>query len=204
MNLKIHQRLVSKILHDIIAPASSVMNGIELIESTQSMDPEILGFMKEGAQTLNEKLKMFRLTFGATGDPSITNLVGFAQKTASYLVVSGGTYAPITDDQMALTPEEVRILGGMMVLISHIATGSYVVQLSSTTTSLRIAIKGLRFTLKPEQIAFLDGSASANVDDVDVHFAQAWLVRVCADACGLVPVVEANESENIVVTFNKV
>lgn len=194
MNIILHQRLVSKILHDIIAPASSILNGIELLETSLSYDGEILGFMHEGANALNEKLKMFRLTYGATGDSGITNLATFTQKTSGYLQISNGRYAPITCDEMVLSPQVVRVLGGLLVMLNHIATDAYTVALAASMSALTLDITGLRFHFKAEQIAILDGSQIPQDTEIDVNRIQAWMVKVCADACGLTIQVKTNDT----------
>ncbi len=202
MNLILHQRLVSKILHDIIAPASSVLNGIELLETSLSLDSDILGFMREGAVALNEKLKMFRLTFGATGDNGITNLATFTQKTTSYLKITDGRFAAITRHEMTLSPKETRILGGILVMVNHIATGPYTVVLGASQSSLTIEISGLRFHFKGAQVDILTGANVPDDDAIDVHLIQAWMVKSCADACGLKIDVTSNEAANIGITLH--
>jgi len=203
MNIRVHQRLVSKILHDIIAPASSVLNGIELLGGMKSLDAEILQFMHEGAVTLNEKLKMFRLAFGATGDPGITNLREFAQKTASFVKVFDGQYAPISQDQMSLDVDDVRVVSGIIVMVCQIATGAFTIALSSEATNLRSVVSDLRFCFKPSLVEYLSGTIAIDIADIDVHHAQAWLVRVLADSCEMCIEVVANEPGNITLHLNK-
>ncbi|USO01399.1 MAG: hypothetical protein H6849_04930 [Alphaproteobacteria bacterium] len=203
MNLRIHQRLVSKILHDLIAPASSTLNGIELLSGMQAIDEEVLSFMKEGAVSLNEKLKMFRLAFGATGDSTITNLQSFTEKTTPFIKVFGGNYHPVSADFMVLTTPDVQAVSVLIIMITQVATGPFYVSLSSQKTKIHITIEDLRFCFNGKIMGYLVGDTSDDMVDVDVHDAQAWLMRILADSCEMTINVVCNEPGKIILSLDK-
>lgn len=85
--------LCSKICHDLLSPVGAINNGLELLED--ETDPEMrdrcLDLLSDSARASADKLKYFRLAFGAAGgfgddvDPAeakelITGLIGDSGK----------------------------------------------------------------------------------------------------------------------------
>lgn len=180
MNLHNQAKLISKLLHDLIAPASSLLNGVELLDETR-IDPEIYSFMKEGATALNEKLKMFRLIYGASGDPSLKQLKDFCTRVDSFLKIYQG-HVSFGGDDIEITPMDVKILGGLLVTISHIATLPFEVKIRGDFAAVEILILGLKLILKEESLKALQGKISESSEELTVHVIQPWLISQLAIA----------------------
>lgn len=61
--------LCSRLCHDLLSPVGSINNGIELlaIETDEDMRQQCLDLLADSARTSANKLKFFRLAFGAAG-----------------------------------------------------------------------------------------------------------------------------------------
>lgn len=181
MSLSTQAKLVSKLLHDLIAPASSLLNGMELLESAK-IDPEIYDFMKEGATALNEKLKMFRLVYGASGDPSLNELKAFCHRVNGFLAIYEGVCLQ-SGDNIAIDAQDIKILGGLLVTVSHIATSPFEVHLKGAAAGVDIRITGLKLALKDETVHALTHDIGDPDADVSVYVVQPWLVAQQAKSC---------------------
>ena len=68
-NLDLAALLCSKLCHDLLSPVGAINNGLELLED--ETDPEMrdrcLDLLYDSARVSADKLKYFRLAFGAAG-----------------------------------------------------------------------------------------------------------------------------------------
>lgn len=182
MNLDTQAKLISKLLHDLIAPASSLFNGLELLQEA-NIDPEILGFMKEGGEALNEKLKMFRFVYGATGDPSIKTLQDFSTKISPFLKIYQGLVR-FRGDNIMINPTDTRVMGGLVVTLSHIAINPFELIIQGSSAGVQIQALGLKLALKEEVIDALSGRLGPENEGFSVHVILPWLVKAYADRGG--------------------
>lgn len=77
--------LCSRLCHDLLSPVGALSNGIELLadETDPEMQKRCVELLEQSAKTSTEKLKFFRLAFGAAG--------GF------------GEYVPVEEAQEVIT-----------------------------------------------------------------------------------------------------
>lgn len=61
--------LCSRLCHDMLSPVGAMSNGLELLamESDPEMRRSVVGLLEQSATTSTNKLKFFRLAFGAAG-----------------------------------------------------------------------------------------------------------------------------------------
>ncbi len=61
--------LCSRLCHDMLSPVGALSNGLELLslETDDEMRENVMGLLEQSARTSTNKLKFFRLAFGAAG-----------------------------------------------------------------------------------------------------------------------------------------
>ncbi|MEP3224593.1 MAG: histidine phosphotransferase family protein [Parasphingorhabdus sp.] len=122
--------LCSKLCHDLLSPVGAINNGLELLED--ETDPEMrdrcLDLLADSARASADKLKYFRLAFGAAGgfgdevDPAeakqlVQNLVGDQGKITLGWAVQSGTLPKKAIKillNLALIAREALVRGGQL------------------------------------------------------------------------------------------
>ncbi len=203
MDLTVQQLLCSKLLHDLIAPTSSLSNGVELIESLGGVaDLEVLDLMKESAHTLSEKLKFFRVVFGASGDSTLSSLDKVARFAKPLLSLSAVTCTVENHYPRELTKNEVRLLGLLMLMVAQQATKACTLHLESTAQGITLTAKALAIPLKADHADLLKSTAS-DIHGLTVYTILPWLTATTAKAAGYSLAVEHNEVGLIVIKVNR-
>jgi histidine phosphotransferase ChpT len=61
--------LCSRLCHDMLSPVGALANGLELLADEQDpkMRAQVIELLEQSARISTEKLKFFRLAFGAAG-----------------------------------------------------------------------------------------------------------------------------------------
>ena len=61
--------LCSRLCHDLLSPVGAMSNGLELLadENDPAMRQQCMDLLTQSARTSTDKLKFFRLAFGAAG-----------------------------------------------------------------------------------------------------------------------------------------
>lgn len=122
--------LCSKLCHDLLSPVGAINNGLELLED--ETDPEMrdrcLDLLADSARASADKLKYFRLAFGAAGgfgdevDPAeakqlVESLVGDQGKITLGWAVQNGTLPKKAIKillNLALIAREALVRGGQL------------------------------------------------------------------------------------------
>ncbi|WP_109357052.1 histidine phosphotransferase family protein [Sphingorhabdus sp. EL138] len=122
--------LCSKLCHDLLSPVGAINNGLELLED--ETDPEMrdrcLDLLADSARASADKLKYFRLAFGAAGgfgddvDPAeakqlVESLVGDQGKITLGWAVQSGTLPKKAIKillNLALIAREALVRGGQL------------------------------------------------------------------------------------------
>lgn len=180
--------LCSRLCHDLLSPVGALNNGIELLSDEQ--DPEMrercLELLAESARASANKLKFFRLAFGAAG--------GFGAEidTREARAALEGLFGPekrielgwmVGDDKL---PKDVvklllnlaMIAGDALVRGGRLDIGA---ERTGTATELVIRAEGPRILLDPVLRATLAGGADGQVEP---RAAAAWLAHGLAEGAG--------------------
>jgi histidine phosphotransferase ChpT len=114
--------LCSRLCHDLLSPVGAMNNGIELLADEH--DPEMrrrcMDLLAESAKSAADKLKFFRLAFGAAGgfgaevDPNETKLV-----IAPMVTASGRTVLEWAVPADAMPKRAVKILLNLVLLANE-------------------------------------------------------------------------------------
>ncbi|MEM8919568.1 MAG: histidine phosphotransferase family protein [Pseudomonadota bacterium] len=183
--LDIAALLCSKLCHDLLSPVGAINNGLELLED--ETDPEMrdrcLELLSDSAVASANKLKYFRLAFGAAGgfgdhvDPAeakqlVESLVGDQQKIALGWAVQSATLPKKAVKillNLAMIAREALVRGGRLdVGAEEGAQGIEVV----------VRAEGPKIALDDSIRAALEGSLADS--DLSARTAAAWMSRELA------------------------
>jgi histidine phosphotransferase ChpT len=175
--------LCSRLCHDLLSPVGAMVNGIELLadEDDPDMRARVVDLLAESARASADKLKFFRLAFGAAG--------AFGEDLAAEEVrgVLAGLVAcnPRVElvwlvEQTAIPRAGAKILLNLsMIALDALVRGGRLIA-AVEDGEVAIRAEGGRIVLDAGIRAVLTGDAA----EVDSRTSAAWLVRSLADAGG--------------------
>ena len=191
--------LCSRLCHDLLSPVGALNNGIELL--TDEHDPEMrarcLELLGESARASANKLKFFRLAFGAAG--------GFADEvdTREARVAIEGLFGGegriqlgwMVDDP-TMSKSALKILLNLVLIAGDalVRGGRLDVGAEKHNGGLDIVIRaeGTRIVLDPELKNVLIGETSE--DAIAPRAAAAWLIHcLVQEGGGQVQVMDSEE-----------
>jgi len=181
--------LCSRLCHDLMSPVGALNNGIELLadETDPEMRDKCLELLADSARASANKLKFFRLAFGAAG--------GFGEEidTHEAEVALQGLFGPerrielgwvvedekLPKDGIKLLLNLAMIAGDALVRGGRLDIG---VELSDGHMELAVRAEGPRILLDPVLRETL--SSGGNGDPVEPRAAGAWLAHALATHAG--------------------
>ncbi|HEY0445535.1 MAG TPA: histidine phosphotransferase family protein [Allosphingosinicella sp.] len=191
--------LCSRLCHDLLSPVGALNNGIELLadEHDPEMRARCLDLLAESARASANKLKFFRLAFGAAG--------GFADEvdTREARVAIEGLFG--TDgriqigwmvDEPTMSKSALKVLLNLALIAGDalVRGGRLDIGAERHDGGLDIVVRaeGTRIVLDPELKKVLVGDIAE--DAISPRAAAAWLVHsVAADGNGEVQVMDSEE-----------
>ena len=181
--------LCSRLCHDLLSPVGALNNGLELLadETDPDMRQRVLDLLSESARASANKLKFFRLAFGAAG--------GFGEqvdareaKTAieGLLIDNKRTELGWMVEAATLPKPAIKVLLNLAMIASEalVRGGKLYVGGEETGGQLEIVVKieGPRIILDPDLRATLvEGEGE---DGVTPRAAAAYLVHTLATGAG--------------------
>ena len=180
--------LCSRLCHDLMSPVGALSNGIELLndEDDPAMKEKCLELLADSARTTANKLKFFRLAFGAAG--------GFAAEidTAEAESVLRGLFGAEKRLELGWTVAEGKLPKGAVKLLLNLALiagdalvrgGRLDIGAESAGGGLEIVIRaeGPRVIVDPILRATLLGEWD---QDIESRAAAAWLAHALAQQAG--------------------
>jgi len=188
-NVEFASLLCSRLCHDLISPVGSLGNGLELLadEDDPAMRQRCLDLVADSARQTANKLKFFRLAFGAGG--------GFGAQIDAREAKAAleGLFPP--EKRIAvewMVPAASLPKGAMKILLNLAMTagdallrgGRLNVAAEERAGAIELAVRaeGARVLLDPEIKAALDGRA--RLDQLAPRAAAAYLVRSLVDEAG--------------------
>jgi len=189
--------LCSRLCHDLLSPVGALNNGLELLndETDPEMRARCLELLNESARVSANKLKFFRLAFGAAGGfgervdvrearQAVEGLLGDNKRLQLHWLI----------EEPELPKAAVKVLLNLALIAGDtLVRGGTVtigVEESAETTEIVLRAEGPRLVLDPELRATLtDG---ANGAAITPRAAAAFLVNtIAAEAGGSVMVSDA-------------
>ncbi len=191
--------LCSRLCHDLLSPVGALNNGIELLadEHDPEMRARCLDLLGESARASANKLKFFRLAFGAAG--------GFADEvdTREARVAIEGLFGGEGRIQLGWMVDEptmsksalkvllniVLIAGDALVRGGRLDVGA---ERHNGGLDIVVRAEGSRIVLDPELKSVLSGETSE--DAIAPRAAAAWLVHcLVREGGGKVQVMDGDE-----------
>jgi histidine phosphotransferase ChpT len=187
--------LCSRLCHDLLSPVGALNNGIELMadEHDPDMRARCLDLLAESARSSANKLKFFRLAFGAAGGfgdaidsreakSAIEGLYGADRKIALGWMVA----------EPALQKTAIKVLLNLTLIAGDALVRGGRLDIGAEGPEIVIRAEGPRLVLDSELRDALLGWT--NEGALTPRAAAAWLVhRLATDAGGSVQVSEPGE-----------
>ena len=181
--------LCSRLCHDLLSPVGAMNNGLELLaeESDPDMRERCLELLADSARTSANKLKFFRLAFGAAGGfgdvvdtreakAAIEGLLGDNARIEIGWLVESATL-PKTAIKVLLNL--VLMAGDALVRGGRLDIGA---ELAGGATEIVVRAEGARLVLDPELRTALNGEADEA--SLTPRASAAWLVHLLAIESG--------------------
>ena len=183
--------LCSRLCHDLLSPVGALNNGIELLadETDPEMRERCMELLAESARASANRLKFFRLAFGAAGG------FGEAIDTREARNAIEGLYGAekrielgwmVADDRLPKSAVKLLLNLAMLAGDALVRGGTLDIGAEQGASQLEIVIRaeGPRILLDPSLRAALGPGAS---DQIEPRAAGAWLAhRLAADAGGTI------------------
>ncbi len=190
--------LCSRLCHDLLSPVGALNNGLELLadETDPDMRARCLELLNESARASANKLKFFRLAFGAAGGfgdavdarearAAIEGLFGSDGRIEINWLVEEAT---LSKTAIKLLLNIVLIAGDALVRGGRLDIG---VEVAGNRTEIVVRAEGPRLVLDPELRTALTGETGENA--LTPRAAAAWLVhRLAVDSGGAAMVSSAD------------
>ena len=196
--------LCSRLCHDLLSPVGALNNGLELMADEQ--DPEMrercLELLGESARASANKLKFFRIAFGAGGGFGATIDTSEARAALDGLFRAEGKVAlgwMVGADSLPKNATKLLLNLALIAGDALVRGGRLDVGAEQTAGGLELAIRaeGPRILLDPTLRATLErGSAGG---DVEPRAAGAWLAHSLAAEAGGAIRLSAPEDEVLVI-----
>ena len=182
--------LCSRLCHDLMSPVGALNNGIELMADEQDPDmrDRCLELLADSARASANKLKFFRLAFGAAG--------GFGEEvdTREARAALEGVFGPERRIELGWMVEQEKLPKGAIKLLLNLALiagdalvrgGRLDVGAERNSGSVELALRGEgpRVLLDNSLREMLGDGPPAN-GQIEPRAAGAWLAHALADEAG--------------------
>lgn len=196
--------LCSRLCHDLLSPVGAMNNGLELLadEHDPEMRQRCMDLLAESAKSAADKLKFFRLAFGAAGGFGAEVDPNDAKAVIEPLVTASGRTTLEWAVPPAFMPKRaIKILLNLVLLAndSLVRGGTLFVGTESRDGEHEIVIRanGPRIVMDEAIRATLAGNLDASL--VDSRTAAAWMARNLAiRGGGLVQLAEPDPEHLII------
>ncbi len=196
--------LCSRLCHDLLSPVGAMNNGLELLadEHDPEMRKRCMDLLAESAKSAADKLKFFRLAFGAAGGFGIEVDPNEAKAVIEPLVTGDGRTRLLWAVPAALMPKKaIKVLLNLVLVAKDalVRGGELHVGAESREGAQEIVIRavGPRIIMDGAVRDALTGAADAS--QIDSRTAAAWMVRsLCSGNGGLVQIAIPEEGQLVI------
>lgn len=174
--------LCSRLCHDLLSPVGALNNGLELLADEQDPDmrARCLDLLAESARVSADKLKFFRLAFGAAGGFGDEVDTGDARAAVTGLFGSDGKIAIewlVEEPRMSKSAMKVLLNLALLGGDALVRGGTLAVGAEKHDRGIDIVVRaeGPRIVIDPELTKALTGAADEAA--IAPRAAAAWLVH---------------------------
>lgn len=192
-SLELASLLCSRLCHDLLSPVGALSNGLELLadEKDPEMRQRCIELLEQSAKASADKLRFFRLAFGAGGGFGETITLDEPRAVVDALVGNTGRVSvnwSLGGDAMpksavkvllnlALIGIDALVRGGTLDIAAETRRGD-----NGDVSEIVIRASGARIAFDPAIGHALDGTLAP--DALSSRTAPAWMVRQLAEALG--------------------
>jgi histidine phosphotransferase ChpT len=187
--------LCSRLCHDLLSPVGAMNNGLELLvdEDDPDMRARCLELLADSARAAADKLKFFRLAFGAAG--GFGEMIASAEvKAAIEGLLHGNSRITLgwTVDAETLSRPAAKILLNLaMIGIDALVRGGRL-DVVAEGGEIVLRVEGARLVMDADVRTVLSGQAERGA--ISSRTSAAWLIRGLAEeAGGRIEVAEGGE-----------
>lgn len=196
--------LCSRLCHDLLSPVGAMNNGLELLadEHDPEMRKRCMDLLAESAKSAADKLKFFRLAFGAAGGFGSEVDPAEARAVVEPLVTAGHKTELIWSVPATLMPKRaVKILLNLVLIANDalVRGGKLFVgaELRAGEQEIVIRAEGMRVIFDKTVRETLEGKMAAS--EIDSRTAAAWMVySLCGQNQGAIQIAQPAENELVV------
>ncbi len=188
-SLDLASLLCSRLCHDLLSPVGALTNGLELL--AEERDPEMrqrcLELLDQSARISTDKLKFFRLAFGAAGGFGDMVPLGDARAVVDALASNNGRIEvnwQLSGDELPKVAVKVMLNFALMAIEALVRgdTIEIAADLRETSSELVVRASGARIAFDPDIGRALDGALASN--ELSSRTAPAAMVRELALSMG--------------------
>ena len=181
--------LCSRLCHDLLSPVGAMNNGLELLADEQDPDmrARCVELLNDSAKAAADKLKFFRLAFGAAGGFGAEVDPAEAREAIHALVTGNGrTELQWMVPAQFLPKAAVKVMLNLIYIANEALLRGGVVNVAAErrdgTTEIVVRAEGPRLVMDANIQRALSGQLPAQ--DVDSRTAAAWMVSNLAQQHG--------------------
>lgn len=176
--------LCSRLCHDLLSPVGALNNGIELLadETDPEMRERCMELLAESAQTTANRLKFYRLAFGAAGGFGERVDTREAREVIEGLHGNGKVRLGWMVDAPTLPKPAIKTLLNLALIAGDALVRGGQLDIAAEGGEVVIRAEGPRVVLDPELRNALLGHADPDL--VSPRAAAAWLVHVLVSGQG--------------------
>lgn len=196
--------LCSRLCHDLLSPVGAMNNGLELLadEHDPAMRERCMELLTESAKSAADKLKFFRLAFGAAGGFGSEVDPQEARAVIEPLVTSSGRTTLEWAIPAGLMPKRaVKILLNLVLIVNEalVRGGTLFVgaEMREGEQEIVIRAQGPKIVLDAAVRATLAGDVDAS--EIDSRTAAAWMARNLALRGGGIVQLAEPDTEHLVI-----
>lgn len=202
-NIDLASLLCSRLCHDLLSPVGAMNNGLELLadENDPEMQKRCMELLSESAASAANKLKFFRLAFGAAGGfgPSVDPKE--AKAVIESMLKVGRTELIWSVPDVLMPKNAIKILLNLALIANEAMVRGGTLQIGAEVreTESEIVIGG-----SGPKVIFdenIKNTLLGNMDSskIDSRTAAAWMVHDLAKQGGGVVQINQSDSENFVI-----
>lgn len=196
--------LCSRLCHDLLSPVGAMNNGLELLadETDPEMQKRCMDLLAESAKSAADKLKFFRLAFGAAGGFGSAVDPSEARAVIEPLVTGNGRTALEWAVPQELLPKRaVKILLNLVFIANEVLVRGGVLSVGAENRGneqeIVISLRGPKIILDGAIRDTLNGNSDQS--SIDSRTAAAWMVRsLTVQGGGTIQIAEPNAEQMII------
>ncbi|MCB2063051.1 MAG: histidine phosphotransferase [Novosphingobium sp.] len=188
-SLDLASLLCSRLCHDLLSPVGALTNGLELL--AEETDPEMrqrcLELLEQSARISTDKLKFFRLAFGAAGGFGDMVPLDDARAVVDALAANNGRIEvnwQFSGDSLPKPAVKILLNFALMAIDALVRGGTIDIAaaMGETASELVVRASGTKVAFDPAIGHALDGTLAAH--ELSSRTAPAAMVRNLATSLG--------------------